>query len=102
MSSEIGRTNSIQKQSEIEITFLNTALGKEGKLLDDITEGKSILEYSLKETEISVKLEDNGIDKDGNRYNLETGLLISEKGKKQKPKNKKANIKDERNDDMIH
>ena len=102
MSSEIGRTNSIQKQSEIEITFLNTALGKEGKLLDDITEGKSILEYSLKETEISVKLEKNGIDKDGNRYDLETGFLISEKGKTQKPKNKRANIKDERNDDMTH
>ena len=102
MSSEIGRTNSIQKQSEIEITFLNTALGKEGKLLDDITEGRSILEYSLKEAEMSVKLEDNGIDKDGNRYDLKTGLLISQKGNKQKPNNKRANIKNERNDDMTH
>lgn len=102
MTREIGRTKTAQKQSEIEITFLNTALGKEGKLLDDITEGKSILEYSLQEDEMSIKLEDNGIDKNGNRYNLETGVLISEKGKKQKPKNKRANIKDERNDDMIH
>ncbi len=102
MSIEIGRTKSTQKQSKIEITFLNTALGKEGKLLDDITEGKSILEYSLQEAEMSIKLEDNGIDKDGNRYDLKTGLLISQKGNTQKPKNKKANIKDERNDDMTH
>ena len=59
-------------------------------------EGKSILEYSLSEAELSIKLENNGIDKDGNRYDPNTKYIISVKGNPQKPKtNKKANIKGE-------
>ncbi len=106
MSSEVKNSKKTQKQSEkneIEITVLNTALEKNGKLLDDITDGKSIFEYMLQTDYINIMLENNGLDKNGNRYDLTTGLLISEKGNKVKPKNKKAKLQAEKDDDdLIH
>lgn len=89
------------KNNKLEITVLNTAVNKNGQLLDDITYGKSVLEYGLENEYINIPLEDNGIDKDGNRYDLNTKRVISVKGKKEKPKgSKKANL-GEREDNEI-
>lgn len=94
MASEDGRTKT--KNNKIEITILNTSVGKDGKLLDDITVGKSMYEWSLDSNSIEIPLENNGIDKDGNRFDLNTKKVISKKGNKELPKgNKKANIKDD-------
>ena len=102
MSSEVKKTKSKQKQSMVEITFMNAVVEKGGKILDEMLNGQSILEYSLQEAEMSIKLEDNGIDKDGNRYDPKTKYIISIKGNPEKPKtNKKANI-EKGNDDLVH
>lgn len=81
MSNEVKKSKKSQKQSEIEVTFLNTALSKEGNLLEDLTDGKSILEYTLHADYINIMLEDNSIDKNGNRYDAKTGKLLGVKGK---------------------
>lgn len=104
MSNEVKKSKKTQKQSEkneIEITVLNTALEKDGKLLNDITDGKSIFEYMLQTDYINIMLENNGIDKNGNRYDLTTELLMSEKGNKVKPKNKKAKLQAVKDDDDL-
>ena len=102
MSNEVKKTKSKQKQSMVEITFMNAVVEKGGKILDEMLNGQSILEYSLQEAEMSIKLEDNGIDKDGNRYDPKTKYIISIKGNPEKPKtNKKANI-EKGNDDLVH
>lgn len=93
MSNEVKKSKKAQKNGMIEIAFVNAVVEKGGKILDEMLEGKSILEYSLHEAEMSIKLENNGIDKDGNRYDPETKYIISIKGKKDKPKtNKRANL----------
>lgn len=87
--------------NKLEITVLNTAVNENGKLLDDITYGKSVLEYGLENEYINIALEDNGIDKDGNRFDLDTKRVISIKGKKEKPKgSKKANLNDREDNEI--
>ena len=85
-------------KNRIEITVLNTALGKDGKLLDDITTGKSMYEWMLdvdKSNYIEIPLEDNLYDKE-KRYDAKTKKVISVKGKKQVPnENKKSKDDDE-------
>ena len=84
----------------VEISFIAAAVEKGGKILDEMLEGKSILEYALHEAEMSIKLETNGIDKDGNRYDKDTKYIISIKGDTKKPKaNKKANMEQTKEDD---
>ena len=78
------KQNKTMVEQMIEISALGVAVEKGGKILDEMVSGKSILEYALHETEMDIKLEDNGIDKDGNRFNLTTGEIISIKGDKQK------------------
>lgn len=105
MSNEVKKSKKAQKQSMVEIAFVNAVVEKGGKILDEMFEGKSILEYSLHEAEMSIKLETNGIDKDGNRYDPQTKYIISIKGNPEKPKaNKKANLstKVKEDDDLTH
>lgn len=105
MSNDVKKSKKVQKQSMVEIAFVNAVVEKGGKILDEMLEGKSILEYSLHEAEMSIKLDSNGIDKDGNRFDPETKYIISIKGSTKKPKtNKKANIDDKAKDDedLIH
>ena len=104
MANEVRKSKNTQKQSKpksmVEIAFIGTAIEKGGKILDEMLEGKSILEYALHEAEMSIKLETNGIDKDGNRYDKDTKYIISIKGDTKKPKtNKKANIQQSKEDD---
>lgn len=96
MANEVKKSKNTQKQKQsmVEISFIAAAVEKGGKILDEMLDGKSILEYSLHEAEMSIKLETNGIDKDGNRYDPNTKYVISIKGDSNKPKvNKKANVK---------
>lgn len=106
MSNEVKKSEKTQKNGMIEIAFVSAVVEKGGKILDEMLDGKSILEYSLHEAEMSIKLDKNGIDKDGNRYDPETKYIISIKGKKEKPTtNKKANIskaKKDKDDDLTH
>lgn len=81
MSNEVKKSKSTQKQSVIEIAFMNAVVEKGGKILEEMAEGKRILEYSLKEGELSLKLDTNSIDKDGNRFDPKTGKLLGVKGK---------------------
>lgn len=104
MANEVKKSKNIQKQSKlknmVEIAFIGTAIEKGGKILDEMLEGKSILEYSLNKAEMSIKLEQNGIDKDGNRYDPETKYVISIKGDTKKPRaNKKANLQSKSKED---
>lgn len=104
MANKVEKSKNTQKQSEpksmVEISFIAAAVEKGGKILDEMLDGKSILEYSLHEAEMSIKLDTNGIDKDGNRYDPETKYVISIKGDPKKPKaNKKANIQPSKEDD---
>lgn len=85
MANKVKETENKKKLSMVEISLLGVALEKGGKILDEMVSGKSILEYALHENEMDLKLERNGI-KDGVRYNLTTGEVISIKGDKQKPK----------------
>lgn len=75
-----------KKEMMTKLSVLGVAIEKDGKVLEESVLGKSILEYALHEAEMELRLEDNGIDKDGNRFNLTTGEVISIKGDKQKPK----------------
>ena len=97
MASEDKRANN----NKLEITVLNTAVNKNGQLLEDITYGRSVLEYGLENEYINIALENNGIDKDGNRFDLDTKRVISIKGKKEKPKGSKKARLDERDDNEI-
>lgn len=81
MSNEVKKQENTQKQSMVEITFVNAVVEKGGKVLDELLEGKRILEYSLQEAELTISLEDNAIDKDGNRFDPKTGQLLGIKGK---------------------
>lgn len=100
MSNEVKKSKNKQKQSMVEIAFVSAAVEKGGKILDEMLEGKNILEYSLHEAEMSIKLDTNGIDKDGNRYDPDTKYIISIKGKTEKPKtNKRAKIQTKSKDD---
>lgn len=97
MANEVKRSKNTQKQKQaksmVEISFIAATVEKGGKILDEMLDGKSILEYSLHEAEMSIKLETNGIDKNGNRYDPNTKYVISIKGDSTKPKtNKKANL----------
>lgn len=89
MSNELKKSKNKQEQSNIEVAIINTAFNKDGKMLDDITQGRNLLEYMLDVDYIDLTLAGNGIDEKGNRYDPKTGLIISEKGKKQKPVGKK-------------
>ncbi len=96
MANEVKKSKNTQKQNKqrnmLEIAFIGAAVEKGGKILDEIQNG-SILEYALHEAEMSIKLDTNGIDKDGNRYDPKTKYVISIKGDIKKPKaNKKANL----------
>lgn len=104
MANEVKKSKNTQKQSKsrsmVEVSFIAAAVEKGGKILDEMLDGKSILEYSLHEAEMSIRLDTNGIDKDGNRYDPETKYIISIKGDPRKPKaNKKANIQSSKEDD---
>lgn len=91
MAKEVKKSKN--KQSMVEISFIAAAVEKGGKILDEMLDGNSILEYSLHEAEMSIKLATNGIDKDGNRYDPKTNYVISIKGDPKKPKaNKMANL----------
>ncbi len=81
MSNKVSKQENAQKQSMVEIVFVNAVVEKGGKVLDELLDGKSILEYSLHEAELTLSLEDNGIDKDGNRFDSKTGKLLGIKGK---------------------
>lgn len=81
MSNEVKKQKNTQKQSMVEITFVNAVVEKGGKVLDELLEGKRILEYSLQEAELTISLEDNAIDKDGNRFDPKTGKLLGVKGR---------------------
>ncbi len=105
MSNEVKKSKNAKKQSMVQISFIAAAVEKGGKILDEMLDGKSILEYSLHEAEMSIKLENNGIDKDGNRFDPETKYIISIKGNPEKPKtNKKAKLptKVKEDDDLTH
>ena len=81
MSKEVSKTKKAQKQSIVEITFVNAVVEKGGKVLDELLDGKKILEYPIHEAELTISLEDNVIDKDGNRFDPKTGKLLGIKGK---------------------
>ncbi len=81
MSREVKETKNKQKQNMVGIAILATAIGKAGELLDEMTKGESIHEFALHEAELTISLEDNGIDKDGNRFDQKTGKLLGIKGK---------------------
>lgn len=82
MSNEVKKPKKTQKQSsEIEITFMNAVIEKGGKILEEMSEGKSMLEYSLKDGSLNIMLETNSIDKEGNRFDPKTGKLLGVKGK---------------------
>lgn len=103
MANEVKKSKNTQKQNKpksmVEIAFIGAVLEKGGKILDEIQNG-SILEYSLHEAEMSIKLDTNGIDKDGNRYDPNTKYVISIKGNTEKPKtNKKAKLETKSKDD---
>lgn len=81
MSNEVSKTKEKQKPSMVEIAFVNAVVEKGGKVLDELLDGKTILEYSLNEAELTISLENNGIDKDGHRFDQKTGKLLGIKGK---------------------
>lgn len=78
MSREVKGTK--QKQSMVGIYFVNAVVEKGGKILNEMLEGKRMLEYNLHD-EMSITLETNGIDKNGNRFDPKTGKLLGVKGK---------------------
>lgn len=89
MANKVKETENKKKLSMVEISLLGVAVEKGGKILDEMVSGKSILEYTLHEAEMSIKLDDNEIDNEGNRF-TDKGLLgvkgksiVSEKMKKE-------------------
>ncbi len=85
MANEVKKSKNTQKQSKpksmVEVVFVNTALEKSNKLLDEITQGNNIFSYSLYEKDtMSIKFEEHKIDQKGRRIS-DKGELIGQKGK---------------------
>ena len=69
-------------KTRIELAFLNTALEKGGKILDELTQGKTISEFEVSENALTISLGDFKKTKDGKRIDVATGKVLSgtEKG----------------------
>lgn len=85
MANEVKRSKNTQEQSKprsmVEVVFVNTALERNGKVLDEITQGNNILSYSLYEKDtMSIKLEKHRLDEKDRRIS-DKGELIGQKGK---------------------
>lgn len=81
-----------KKPSELsKVAMIETKIGEAEKILEEVNE-KTILEYAIYLSSMDIKLDDNGIDKDGNRYDLDTKELMSIVGKKEAPKGIKAKL----------
>lgn len=81
-----------KKTSELsKVAMIETKIGEAEKILEEVNE-KTILEYAIYLSSMDIKLDDNGIDKDGNRYALDTKELMSIVGKKEVPKGIKAKL----------
>lgn len=85
MANEVKKSKNTQEENKprtmVELAFVNTALEKSGKVLDEITQGNNIFSYSLYEKDtMSIKLEGHNIDEKGHRISHK-GELIGQKGK---------------------
>lgn len=83
--------NSKIRKNACELAVIKTKIGEAEKILEGV-EKASILEYAIYQSSMDIKLSDNGIDKDGNRYDLDTKELMSIVGKKEVPKGIKAKL----------
>lgn len=93
MSSEVKKTRNTQKQSMVEIAFMDMrvkAVIKEGeKAIEELTNASSMKEAVIHQDSIYVELKDHLISKDGNRFDSKTGKLLGIKESKTVPEKMK-------------